>query len=84
MAPTYSIGQEMVSIYLIKIKITTKFFNSAGLPIIKLRCLPSNDSKQNGLEFWSEILSYTFSSRVIKLCQQPISHQARQIIFCGC
>ena len=26
MAPTYSIGQEMVSIYLIKIKITTKFF----------------------------------------------------------
>ena len=28
MAPTYSNGQEMVSIYLIKIKITTKFFNS--------------------------------------------------------
>ena len=26
MAPTYSNGQEMVSIYLIKIKITTKFF----------------------------------------------------------
>ena len=26
MAPTYSCGQEMVSIYLIKIKITTKFF----------------------------------------------------------
>ena len=28
MAPTYSNGQEMVSIYLIKIKITTKFFKS--------------------------------------------------------
>ena len=27
MAPTNSYGQEMVSIYLIKIKITTKFFN---------------------------------------------------------
>ena len=38
MAPTYSYGQEMVSdgqemvsIYLIKIKITTKFFKSALL-----------------------------------------------------
>ena len=30
MAPTYSNGQEMVSIYLIKIKITTKFFKLAG------------------------------------------------------
>ena len=30
MAPTYSNGQEMVSIYLIKIKITTKFFKFAG------------------------------------------------------
>ena len=28
MAPTYSNGQEIVSIYLIKIKITTKFFKS--------------------------------------------------------
>ena len=31
MAPTYSNGQEMVSIYLIKIKITTKFFKSISL-----------------------------------------------------
>ena len=30
MAPTYSNGQEMVSIYLIKIKITTKFFKFGG------------------------------------------------------
>ena len=34
MAPTYSYGQEMVSIYLIKIKITTKFFNFVFLPYI--------------------------------------------------
>ena len=33
MAPTNIYGQEMVSIYLIKIKITTKFFKSS-LPII--------------------------------------------------
>ena len=31
MAPTNSYGQEMVSIYLIKIKITTKFFKLANL-----------------------------------------------------
>ena len=31
MAPTYSNGQEMVSIYLIKIKITTKFFKFMSL-----------------------------------------------------
>ena len=38
MAPTYSNGQEMVSIYLIKIKITTKFFKSvcmSNIPKIK-------------------------------------------------
>ena len=34
MAPTYSFGQEMVSIYLIKIKIPTKFFNFVFLPYI--------------------------------------------------
>ena len=33
MTPTYSYGQEMVSIYLIKIKITTKFFNSVYLDL---------------------------------------------------
>ena len=32
MAPTYSNGQEMVSIYLIKIKITTKFFKLVLYP----------------------------------------------------
>ena len=34
MAPTNSYGQEMVSIYLIKIKITTKFFK---LPCVSYR-----------------------------------------------
>ena len=37
MAPTNSYGQEMVSIYLIKIKITTKFFKFMGdssLPVL--------------------------------------------------
>ena len=33
MAPTYSNGQEMVSIYLIKIKITTKFFKFASVSL---------------------------------------------------
>ena len=33
MAPTYSIGQEMVSIYLIKIKITTKFVATTDVTI---------------------------------------------------
>ena len=33
MAPTYSNGQEMVSIYLIKIKITTKFFKFASISL---------------------------------------------------
>ena len=34
MAPTYSNGQEMVSIYLIKIKITTKFFKSLAFQFL--------------------------------------------------
>ena len=33
MAPTYSNGQEMVSIYLIKIKITTKFFKFVSVEL---------------------------------------------------
>ena len=39
MAPTYSNGQEMVSIYLIKIKITTKFFK---FPLQNLSLKPIN------------------------------------------
>ena len=37
MAPTNSYGQEMVSIYLIKIKITTKFFNLTLDPSFKVK-----------------------------------------------
>ena len=37
MAPTYSNGQEMVSIYLIKIKITTKFFKFGQIPSYSVR-----------------------------------------------
>ena len=40
MAPTYSIGQEMVSIYLIKIKITTKFFKFAHIPLFSPFAFP--------------------------------------------
>ena len=40
MAPTYSNGQEMVSIYLIKIKITTKFFKSMDEKMFQKKMLP--------------------------------------------
>ena len=42
MATTYSYGQEMVSIYLIKIKITTIFFNFILVPTMVINLVQSS------------------------------------------
>ena len=55
MAPTYSNGQEMVSIYLIKIKITTKFF--------KFHCFRSN--KKNIIASVLKFARYIYNHKIL-------------------
>ena len=51
MAPTYSNGQEMVSIYLIKIKITTKFFKLGRVSCDKSPSVDSTPKKKRSDAF---------------------------------
>ena len=67
MAPTYSNGQEMVSIYLIKIKITTKFFKFAQsqLFILILQSVVSIEDKASKFLTSSLIHIYFFAELIV-------------------
>ena len=78
MAPTNSYGQEMVSIYLIKIKITTKFFKllilkqeitTVAVALFSLVVLLSSETVSNAqwLYIFLSICSYLYQINLLSL-----------------